>query len=400
MIPGIIPLTPSVRLIAACCRRADDPERQPRVDRAISLIEHWDTVVNDVARHGVYGQVTDALSSARNVPGAVLAALKPRAILLKRRSLYQLSELQRLIRILQTAGIPAAEIKGLTLGALAYGNPFVKESSDLDILVPLEHASAALHLLLRSGYRHATYGTALTARQIGALIHNCKDVVLWGPQNVHVELHWRLSRARSMLRGAGDPRTWQLVQLRPNYAVPTLALPELVTYLAVHGSLHNWARLKWLADFDAVSRPAARETRQEWYTCAEMLGGRRCLDYAFAMSRQIFGPLPGERAGEGTVTGLTGYCLRHGLRSISAPYPSSRTTIRQKIAHSISELAGQMPLQNGLSHFLVVLDGYMFVERDVLRCPLPNRFRFLHLAVRIVLFVADNFRRGGKKSER
>lgn len=391
-----IPMTsisPSLRLIAACCRRADDPERQSLVDSAISSIVDWDMFVHDVSRHRVHGQVSNALASARNVPDSVLAALKPRVTLLKMRSLRQLSELRRLIDILQTAAIPAAEIKGMTVGALAYGTPFVKESADLDILVPIEHAHAALNLLLRNGYRHASYGAALTARQISALIRNCKDVALSGPHNIQIELHWRLSRGGSMLRGAGDPQSWQLVEVSPGYAIPTLGLPELVTYLAVHGSLHNWGRLKWLADFDAIARHAARETRQEWREHANLLGGGRCLDYAFAMSRQIFGPLPGEGAGDGAVTGLTSHCLRHGLRSIAAPYPPLRTTIRQKFENLFDDLAGQLPLQNGLSHLRGLLRSYVFAEHDILRCPLPNRLRFLYLAVRPVLWTADRFKR-------
>jgi len=390
----MISISPSLRLIAACCRRADDPERQFLVDRATSAIIDWDSFVCDVSRHRVHGQVRSALTSARNVPDSVLAALKPDVTFLKMRSLRQLSELRRLIDILQTAGIPAAEIKGMTVGALAYGTPFVKESADLDILVPIGHARAALNLLLRNGYRHATYGSALTARQIGALIRNCKDVALSGPQNMQIELHWRLSHWGSMLRGAGDPRTWQSVQVSPGCAVPTLASDELVTYLAVHGSLHNWGRLKWLADFDAIVRQASRETRQEWHARADLLGGGRCLDYAFAMSRQIFGPLPGESAGDGAVTRVTSHCLRYGLRSIAAPYPPPRTTMKQKIEILFDELAGQLPFQGSLAHLRGLFRSYVFVQRDILRCPLPNRLRFLYLAVRPVLWTADRFKRG------
>lgn len=163
--------------------------------------------------------------------------------------------------------------------------------------------------------------------------------------------------------------------------------------LAVHGSLHNWARLKWLADFDAISRPAPIEARQEWLKHADLLGGRQCLDYAFAMSHQIFGPLPGECASNSATTGLTGHCLRHGLRSIAAPYPPLRTTIRQKFVNLFDDLAGQLPLQISLSHLRGLLRDYAFVRNDILRCPLPNRLRFLYLVVRPVLWTADRFRR-------
>ena len=74
-------------------------------------------------------------------------------------------------------------------------------------------------------------------------------------------------------------------------SIATLADPEHYAYLCTHGALHGWARLKWLADVDAliaVSDLGATALHER----ASALGAGRASAVALALREACFGGAP------------------------------------------------------------------------------------------------------------
>src|SRR5208337_4510856 len=62
-------------------------------------------------------------------------------------------ELARILHLLGDAGIPVMPLKGVFLGESLYGDPALRASADIDILVPSRHAIKAFHVVVSSGYK-------------------------------------------------------------------------------------------------------------------------------------------------------------------------------------------------------------------------------------------------------
>jgi len=69
------------------------------------------------------------------------------------RNLRSTAESGRLLKSFSKAGLETLFLKGLTLSVLAYGDPFAKEGSDIDLLVDADAVKEAAALLEELGYR-------------------------------------------------------------------------------------------------------------------------------------------------------------------------------------------------------------------------------------------------------
>ncbi len=134
---------------------------------------------------------------------------------------------------------------------LAYGTLALKHARDIDLLVLPEQAAAAMRLLERDNYALHLPAAQMSEAQRRVYVQYGHDVELVSRErNASIELHWRLAYNMTLLRGIDARAPTQAVAL-PGGAVRTLADDALFAYLCVHGALHGWARLKWLADLNA-----------------------------------------------------------------------------------------------------------------------------------------------------
>ena len=85
-------------------------------------------------------------------------------------------ELEAICRVLEEAGIPYMPLKGAVMRQY-YPEPWMRTSSDIDLLVPKKDVDAAAEALVRQ----------LNYENQGALEH---DVQMFSPSGVHLELHF------------------------------------------------------------------------------------------------------------------------------------------------------------------------------------------------------------------
>src|SRR5262249_6455235 len=145
-------------------------------------------------------------------------------------------------------------IKGAVLSTIAFGDPALRASRDVDVLVAPTQLREADRLILDAGYRRFAPDFELTPRQHTLYERfRCQFGYHSEPSGLVLELHWRLTsnarlfsldeatlweRSRRVRLGGGDFRT--------------LPAEDLFLYLCVHGGMHVWFRLKWLADIAAL----------------------------------------------------------------------------------------------------------------------------------------------------
>ena len=170
------------------------------------------------------------------------------------RGMRQLDTMRRVTAALAAGGIPSLILKGLPLGQRLYGNPFAKTSIDIDLLVPEDAFGAAGRLLREQGWRRAMPDFHETPARLRWYDSVQKDHVYAG-SGIKIELHHRLLRNRFLFNPSFDSLDAGAVTLDVGQGrFRILADADQLLYLACHGSLHYWQRLKWLCDVAALVR--------------------------------------------------------------------------------------------------------------------------------------------------
>lgn len=388
-------LPPELRFLAACCAWPPSASDGDRLSDTIGAIKDWSAVLAAVARHRVAGLVNAALvrspQTAAGVPEDVRAMIAVRARAIQLRSLRQAQELLAIGQSFAEAGISMIELKGLTLGKLAYGTISRKASHDLDLLVSVADAGRAIGLLYERGYRLRDFASQLSSRQIRALVCNRRDIQLLDPDGAIVELHWKPSYASTLLKGlpAASPRQRVAIGNDDRTMIDTLATPDLVAYLAVHGTLHGWFRLKWLADVGALLLAAdAQELALIRQRATELGAGR-----ALAVTEALVGELLGVPASPPEVPDASVQAIVRVVRhTIMDPMPETTKGFVTNLFELARDVTINRRLFEGASQAKELLDRYLFVEADILAIPLPDRLRGLYIPLRWPLWAWRHLR--------
>lgn len=275
------------RLMVDCCRWSahTEPARPPLAGEAVD----WDRFHALVRRHRVQGLVWHALRvSDVAVPGAVRDVLAADAARVAAQNLGALAASTQLLERFQGAGLQLLFVKGLTLGALAYRNPFIKMSWDLDILVAPQEIEAAAVLLGELDYR-----PVLPVSGIEAWHRRRKESQWKAPDGSFLELHSRLADNRLMIPRIDTTSLRQDVEVTGGCTLPTLAPEPLFAYLCVHGASSNWFRLKWIADLAAILNRVDEAGIAHLYARSQQLGAGRSAAQALLLVERLFGTARG-----------------------------------------------------------------------------------------------------------
>lgn len=244
---------PEFKLAVACCRRRCPDEDGGQLDRLSRLVD-WPTFLHLIRRHRVQGLAARALKEAGiRAPEPIGDSIDADARSIGARNLHHAAESARLMAAFTDAGISILFVKGLTLSALAYGDPFVKMSSDIDILVEESGVEPAALGLSELGYIPTIPAVEASS---AALLHwhsrSKESVWRHAEKDIVVELHTRLADNASFIPGVGMGSPRQMVPIGAAGSLPTLSTDDLFAYVCVHGANSLWFRLKWVADVAAL----------------------------------------------------------------------------------------------------------------------------------------------------
>eukprot|EP01136_Pigoraptor_vietnamica_P025436 Opistho-1_new@6978 len=299
-------------------------------------------------------------------------------------------EAARLQDAFDAADCPALFVKGSSLAMLAYGELGLKWAWDIDLLTSPGGAPLARAILEGLGY--ALYEPeGLDARKFERFLDLEKECIFIHPETrIAVELHWKLVDNPYLLPGIDVGSPVRAVQVGGR-ALRTLEDAPLLAYLLVHGTLHAWSRLKWLADVAALLvrypadaiEPLYRELQTLQTGRAAAVGLLLCHDlFDIALPGGLLAELRSDRATRRLVaTAHAVLTYGAGEREVSN---HSLTGIRLLLSH--------LTVVPGWRSFLWELGAKWSSSADRLALPLPRPLGFLYYVLRIPFWI---WRRGG-----
>ena len=242
------------QLALACARWPQTDLDQSEIRRLASRSLNWEWFERIIQRNQIvplaYHNLREALPD--KCPAEVFDSLRERAMGQVSRSMSQAAELVRITESLKSAGVESVALKGVSLSAAAYGNCALRSPGDIDLLVSASDVFDVERILADLGYARHEPRAELTPKRLKHYLRYHKHFTYFSEAKaLPVELHWRLFDRISFSEEAAEFPPTMPVSLGCG-VVSTLSRSELFLYLCVHGAIHGWTVLKWLADIAAL----------------------------------------------------------------------------------------------------------------------------------------------------
>ena len=284
--------SPEFDFTAACCRQSFSGASAV-VNLPLRRQLDWDRIVRLAHFHRVEGLVWHSLS-ARNcrIPGLTRSALSKAALAIAADNLHAARASRNLADAFNAAKLPLLFLKGLTLGALAYGNPAIKSAIDIDLLIDPVDLGTAAELLRDGGYHSVAPPESRGDQALHGWHRGWKESV-WvrSSPRLQIDLHTRTADNPRLIPRINVHSPSQAVRIADGIELPTFARDELFAYLAVHGASSAWFRLKWISDFAALVHGVGEHELERLYHRSQELGAGRAAGQALLLAGQLFGTL-------------------------------------------------------------------------------------------------------------
>lgn len=172
----------------------------------------------------------------------------------KAAALGKVAEFLRVTDAFTAEGLRFIPLKGPILSYRLYVDATYRQYCDLDILVDVTSVSKSAKLLNDLGYV-SMYHT-WTEKRYGqrVIVNHMHHVFFSHPvKELNIELHWRLFQTPAASFSKIDDliKIYQSGETFAGRSFTVLSNELELLYLVMHGSIHFWRRLKWLADVDA-----------------------------------------------------------------------------------------------------------------------------------------------------
>jgi hypothetical protein len=252
----------------------------------------WPGVLRLASEHGIRPLLYRSLNAICPdiVPEAVLEELRSFVHTDVACNLFQNAELLRVLEGLKARGISAIPFKGAVLESWAYGEPSLRESGDLDIVIRRRNLREALAFLLAHDYRpharelheaildmdHDHFGRYLRLDHTDGLVSIDLQTSLEAPHfsfSLDVDELWD----RAISRRFADQ------------TVLSFSAEDLLILLCVHGTKDVWLKLKWICD---VAEFIGRDNQINWGNVlfqATHLRARRKLLLGCCLAHELLG---------------------------------------------------------------------------------------------------------------
>lgn len=229
----------------------------------------WPTLVEYAERHRVMPFFANRLralgwmaGTAVRVDADVQARLEKTVRESAFAELASLAELKRISERFADHGVTPILLKGLALSQLCFGKIGWRTNHDIDLLIKPAELATCDRLLGEMGYVRVEPHPALDASQTERWRRSHKDwVYIHRSRRTIVEVHYRLFDNEPLCAKV------ELDQVEPldlfgQHQVLSLTGEALRSYLALHGLLHSWSRLKWLIDYELIRLASTRRSER------------------------------------------------------------------------------------------------------------------------------------------
>lgn len=283
-------LSPEFTIHTLCARRSLQESDIAGLRETLSGPVDWEAVLQLAGVHGLIPLLSEHLAEIRE--GKLPLQIRSRLLDTSRecalRALLLTAELSKLVEEFGRYDIPAIAHKGPILAARAFGNPMLRQFSDLDFAVPQRIMPVIFERMSELGYEASLPREAFKETE---------------PERIPGEYAFRRETDR-MLVEFHTERTLRYFPISPpldemiqrattitlnGNAVPMFSREDELLMLAVHGTKDFWARLIWIADIaELVKLPPAMVWTELFARADEMKAGRM-LRLAILLARKIVG---------------------------------------------------------------------------------------------------------------
>ncbi|MBL0225859.1 MAG: nucleotidyltransferase family protein [Geobacteraceae bacterium] len=384
-------ITPEFRLVVACSWIAPPAHERQQAGQIAALcgeVGDWQACIDLVHRHGVPGLAYTMLRrhAGELLPEHVSAQLKSDYIQTSGLALRQGTELLRIAHQFSEHSIELLVMKGILLSQRLYGDPAVRATGDIDLMVRLEDFDRAERLILEAGYRCISPGDKLTARQkrfhreIG---QNCEYI--HDTTGHYLEIHWRsylwTEEQTALLWECCQSVDWM------GGGFKVWDDDSLILFLSYHGAHHEWSMLKWLSDIAVLFSEDRPNGWGPLVALAGQLRMRRVLAQTVLLANWVYGiSLPGELrtliAEETSAVSLAEKALGSLLQSAR-----ERSTAGKRLdglAHAWYLAKLGLPLAGITKSMLIKYSDFKVLT-------LPDRLFWLYVPLRPVFWLWRNF---------
>jgi hypothetical protein len=390
-------LSPEFRLALACAMWPPSDRRTEAIRAAAFGQLDWHRLMRVAQRHRVVGLLHDGLTRAKpGVPPVIAQEIGAHSAQLLRENLAMAVEALRLQHLFDDADVPVLFVKGASLAMLAFGRLGLSGGQDIDLLVPSVAMPAASAVVARAGYRRFDPPSELNDTQLRLLMPLRKDIgFIHSSTGVRIELHWRLFLNPYSMAEASLIDGSRVVPLSGTQRLRTLGEEDLFAYLCMHGALHWWNRLKWLADINALLAAAPEGGAERLVRAAEAKGAGRAAAQAMTLCVRLLGtPLPTPLTATLGSSRIERWLEATALSAMTRgqgeddPHAARFGTTRGSLSTFL--------LSGSWRYRLAELNIHLINQSDVLAVPLPRRLWFLYPILRLPLWAWRHARRKGR----
>jgi hypothetical protein len=292
----------------------------------------------------------------------------------------------RLQRLFDDAGLPVLFVKGTALAMLAFSNLGLRSGQDIDLLINREILPEAVALILRAGYSRFDPPCDINDAQLRLLMAIRKDLgFVHQETGLRIELHWRLFLNPHAMAESSIIAASRVVPVTATAGLRTLGEEDLFAYLCMHGALHWWYRLKWLADINALVAAAPEVRIEHLYKAAKTRGVGLAAAQALLLCQRLLGTALSPQ-----ILATIGKSLT--VRWLEATAMNAMTTGQSECEPRdlrFGTTRGSLStflLSRSWRYRLAELNTHLTNQTDVLTLHLPERLRFLYPIMRLPLW--------------
>lgn len=212
--------------------------------------DSWIQILYLAKYHGVVSLLHHRLCEQNliPIPTNFRRSLTIAALLNQRACARQWQELRNLAKLFRAADIPIIPYKGVFLSQTLYGDMHLRDSGDIDLIIHPSDFAAARQLLIQNGYIEVKAPFGSFWRRFARIRHNDQQFVN-GNGSITLELHWNITNILAYSRYTLNSFWPNLIERSlENEPILEFSNTDLLLTLCLHGTKHEWARLKWLAD--------------------------------------------------------------------------------------------------------------------------------------------------------
>jgi hypothetical protein len=261
-----------------------------KFDRLAGLSQNsplWPTLLQLAEAHGLIPLLAERIknSDPSSIPREIRATLyesrRSHAIF----ALQLTAELFRVLQCFAEAGLETLLTKGPALSVRCYGDPGMRQYSDLDLVIRETDIRRATQAMLDMGYQPRVPLTAIDAKKIPGE-YAFQKIGTHLLVEFHTERTFRYHPRPLHIQKLFERRASVTIDGRE---VPALSLEDELVLICVHGAKHFWERLMWIADVAALISSRQPPDWDRTIGVAHEVGGERILRLGLRLASDVLG---------------------------------------------------------------------------------------------------------------